>query len=54
MSIDEQIGRIVLAYQEGREEERQKSEATISKLQEESAVKDARIRELEAALASKG
>ena len=58
MSIDEQIGRIVLAHQDGleqgREEERQKSAATISKLQEESAVKDARIRELEAALASKG
>ena len=55
MSIDEQIGRIVLAHQDGleqgREEERQKSEATISKLQEESAVKDAEIASLRAALA---
>lgn len=65
MSIDEQIGRIVLAHQDGleqgREEERQKSAAAIAKLQEENArfeaaasAYEARIRELEAALASKG
>ena len=62
MSIDEQIGRIVLAHQEGHEEGlekglkqgRKESETTITKLQEDSAAKDARIKELEALLAQKG
>jgi len=69
MSIDEQIGRIVLAHQEGLEEGREEglergrkeSEETIAKLQEENAkfvadstAKDARIKELEALLAQKG
>ncbi len=70
MSIDEQIGRIVLAHEEGREEGleegmekglkqgRKESEATIAKLQEDSAAEraayEARIKELEALLAQKG
>jgi len=65
MSIDEQIGHIVLAHQEGLEEGLKRHEATIAKLQAEnakfvadSAAKDAayeaRIKELEALLAQKG
>ncbi len=59
MSIDEQIGRIVLAHQEGLEDGREEglergrkeSEETIAKLQADSAVKDAEIASLKAALA---
>ncbi len=54
MSIDEQIGRIVLAHQEGLEEGLKRHEATIAKLQAESAADKARIKELEALLAQKG
>ena len=55
MSIDEQIGRIVLAHQEGLErgleQGRKESEEAISRLQEAFAAKDAEIASLKAALA---